>query len=276
MRNLVRFILNNHFTIIFILFEIVALTLVFQYNNYQNAIAFNLTRNISGYVDSRILSFRQYLELGAANKALLRENTMLRNSLLSSYKLKIPAVSDVEFDEAWMQQYNFIPARVIGNSVNKQKNFISLDRGLVHGVKPDMAVISGEGVVGVVTGVSDNFSTVIPLLNIDMRISSKLKNTGYFGSLHWGGGDTEIAVLSDIPHHVTLHRGDTIVTSGFSAIFPEGIMVGTIEDFEIYGGNFYNIDVKLSTDFRNLNYVYIIENILRDELLELERASGYD
>ena len=276
MRNLIRFILNNHFTIIFILLEIVALTLVFQYNNYHGAFAFNLTRNISGYVDSRIHSLRQYLELGETNRALLKENTMLRNSLLSSYKLKIPAASDVEFDEAWLQQYNFIPARVIGNSVNKQKNFISLDRGLLHGVKPDMAVISGEGVVGVVTGVSDNFSTVIPILNIDMRISSKLMNTGYFGPLHWDGRDARTAILSDIPHHVTLNRGDTIVTSGFSAIFPEGVMVGTIDDFRIIGGNFFNIDVRLSTDFRNLNYVYLIENILRGELMELERVSGYD
>ncbi len=276
MRNLLRFILNNHFLIVFIIFEIIAFSLVFQHNNYQKAIAFNLTRNIGGYINSKIFSFRQYLYLHETNRALLKENRRLRNSLLSSYKLRIPAAAGVEFDSAWLQQYNFIPARVISNSVNKQNNFISIDKGSVHGVEPDMAVISGEGAVGIVTGVSDNFSTIISLLNIDLRISSKLKETGYFGSLHWAGKDTESAILYDIPHHVDLNRGDTIVTSGFSAIFPEGIMIGTIDDFDIYGSNFYTVTVRLSTDFRKLNHVYVIQDFLREELLNLENTAGYD
>ena len=276
MRNLIRFILNNHFIILFIVFETVSLLLVFQRNNYQQAFAFNLSRNISGYVNSNIFSFRQYMDLHEANRALLEENELLRNSLLSSYKLKIPAAAGVEFDSAWDQQYNFISARVIANSVNKQNNFISIDKGYIHGVKPDMGVISGEGVVGIVTGVSDNFSTVIPLLNIDLRISSRLKNTGYFGSLYWDGKDPETVILEDIPHHVTLNPGDSVVTSGFSAIFPEGIMIGTVTGFDIEGGNFYTITVNLSNDFRRLNYAYVIEDKFREELIELEKASGYD
>ncbi len=276
MRNLIRFILNNHFIILFIVFETISLLLVFQRNNYQQAVAFNLSRNISGYVNSKIFSFRQYLDLYETNRALLKENERLRNSLLSSYKLKIPAAGDVEFDSAWDQQYNFISARIIANSVNKQNNFISIDKGRVHGVKPDMGVISGEGIVGIVTGVSDNFSTVIPLINIDLRISSRLKNTGYFGSLYWDGKDPETAILEDIPHHVTINPGDSVVTSGFSAIFPEGIMIGTVTGFDIEGGNFYNITVDLATDFRRLNYAYVIEDKFREELIELEKASGYD
>ena len=276
MRNLIKFILNNHFFLLFLLFEIVALSLVFQNNNYQKAFAFNLSRNISGYINSHIASLSQYLDLHETNKALLEENTRLRNSLLSSYKLKIPAAGNVEFDSAWTQQYNFIPARVISNSVNKQNNFISIDKGSIHGVKPDMAVISHNGAVGIITGVSEHFSTIIPLLNTDLRISAKLKNTEYFGSLHWNGGNPEIAILHDIPHHVSLNHGDTIVTSGFSAIFPESIMIGTIEDFEIKGGNFFSITVHLSTDFRKLNYIYVIENIFREELLELDTSAEYD
>jgi len=276
MRNLIRFILNNHFIILFIVFETVALLLVFQRNNYQQAVAFNLSRNISGYVNSKIFSFRQYMDLHEANRALLEENKRLRNSHLSSYKLKIPAAAGVEFDSAWDQQYNFISARVIANSVNKQNNFISIDKGYVHGVKPDMGVISGNGVAGIVAGVSDNFSTVISVLNIDLRISSRLKNTGYFGSLHWNGKEPETAILQDIPHHVTLNPGDSVITSGFSAIFPEGIMIGTVTGFDFEGGNFHNITVNLATDFRKLNYIYVIEDRFREELLELEKASGYD
>ncbi len=276
MRNLIRFILNNHFFLLFLVFETIALILVFQNNNYQQAFIFNVSRNISGYVNSHILSFRQYLYLQETNKALLEENYRLRNNLLSSYKLRIHITDTIEFNEAWEQQYNFIPAKVISNSVNKQNNFISLDKGRIHGVDTDMAVISGKGVVGIVIGVSNNFSTVIPVLNIDLRISSKLKESGYFGSLYWDGIDPGTAILTDIPHHVTLNHGDTIVTSGFSAIFPEGIMIGTISDFEIEGGNFYNINVDLSTDFTKLNYAYIIEDKFRDELIELEIETGYD
>ncbi len=271
MRNLLRFILNNHFFILFIFFEIVALTLVFQNNYYQKALVFNFSRNISGYVDSRIFSFRQYIYLNETNKALAEENIRLRNDLMSSYKLSIRPAKSVEFDSAWLRQYSFIPARVISNSVNKQNNFISIDKGALHGIEPDMAVISPDGVVGIVTGVSNHFSTIIPVLNNDLRISSRLKNTGYFGSLHWDGKDPRSALLHELPHHVTINTGDTVVTSGFSAIFPEGIMVGTISEFEIRGGNFYTAVIELSTDFRKLTHVYVIENIFREELLELQR-----
>ncbi len=276
MRNLIRFILKYNFIILFIVFETIALLLVFQRNNYQQAFAFNLSRNIGGYVNSRIFSLRHYLELHETNRALLKENERLRNSLLSSYKLKIPAAAEVEFDSAWVQQYNFISAKVIANSVNKQNNFMSIDKGRIHGVKPDMGVISGEGVVGIVAGVSDNFSTIIPVLNIDLRISSSLKNTGYFGSLYWDGKDPKTAIMEDIPHHVTLNPGDSVVTSGYSAIFPEGIMIGTVTDYDFEGGNFYTITVNLATDFRKLNYAYVIENRFREELIELENVSGHD
>lgn len=276
MRNLIRFILNHHFFILFLIFEFVALFLVFQNNNYQNAFAFNISRKVSGIINSNIFAFRQYLYLEEANKALQEENTRLRNSLLSSYKLKTAAPVNLEFDAAWVQQYNFIPASVLSNSVNKQNNFLSINKGTAHGVGTDMAAISGNGVVGIVTGVSDNFSTIIPVLNIDLRISAKLKNSGYFGSLHWDGRDPVKATLVEIPHHVELSRGDSVVTSGYSAIFPEGIMIGTIDGFEIVGGNFYTISVILSTDFRKLNHVYVIEDRFRNELHDLERVTGYD
>lgn len=276
MRNLIRFILNNHFFILFIFFEIVALTLVFQNNYYQNAFVFNLSRNISGYTDSRILSFRQYLNLYETNKALMEDNTWLRNNLISSYKQMTLLNANAEFDSVWAQQYNFIPARVISNSTNKQNNFISIDKGAAHGIKTDMAVVSHDGVVGIITGVSDNFATVIPILNIDLRISSKINNTGYFGSLHWDGRDPGSALLHELPHHVTINTGDTIVTSGFSAIFPEGIMVGTIAEYELKGANFYTVVVDLSTDFRKLNHIWVIEDLFREELLELQRKEGYD
>jgi rod shape-determining protein MreC len=276
MRNLIRFILNNHFFILFIFFEIVALTLVFQNNNYQKAFVFNLSRNISGYADSRILSFRQYLYLYETNKALMEDNTWLRNNLISSFKQKMLLNANAEFDSVWAQQYNFIPVRVISNSTNKQNNFISIDKGAAHGVKTDMAVVSHDGVVGVITGVSANFATVMPILNIDLRISSKIKNTGYFGSLHWDGRDPGSALLHELPHHVTINTGDTIITSGYSAIFPEGIMVGTIAEFELKGANFYTVVVDLSTNFRRLNHIWVIEDLFREELLELQRKAGYD
>ncbi|MGC9344556.1 MAG: rod shape-determining protein MreC, partial [Bacteroidales bacterium] len=177
-------------------------------------------------------------------------------------------------EERW--EYFYIPADVLNNSVNKQFNYITIDKGKVQGVEPEMAVITHGAVVGVVASVSNNFSTVIPLLNRNFRLGSKISRNDYFGILEWGGMNPEFARLREIPLHVDVARGDSIVTSGFSAIFPPGLDVGIIESFKVTDSNFYDIRVKLSVNFRNLTHVYVIGNIYREEQLELENLQGYD
>jgi rod shape-determining protein MreC len=143
---------------------------------------------------------------------------------------------------------------------------------LVDGV----AVISSDGVVGVIAGVSQNFATVIPILNRNFRVGSKIARNDYFGILEWEGPDPDNARLKEIPLHVEVKRGDEIVTSGFSSIFPPGYKVGRVESFRVTEGNFYDINVRLSVNFRNLNHIYVVGNIFREEQQELENSFGYD
>jgi rod shape-determining protein MreC len=171
-------------------------------------------------------------------------------------------------------KFQFVPSRVVRNSVYKQYNYLTLDHGKEDGVFKDMGVISDRGVVGIVLESSDNFATVIPIINLDFRLSVKLKSNNYAGILQWDGKTPLFAVLNEIPFHVELTDGDTIVTSGFSSIFPEGIEVGTIESFSLEKGNFYEIEVRLSTDFQSLFHVNVIRNYQKEEQLNLEGRDG--
>jgi rod shape-determining protein MreC len=188
----------------------------------------------------------------------------------------IPLSSGFRSDSVPRRQYSYIPAQVINISTHKQFNFLTLDKGRHHGIEPEMAVVSPLGVVGVTYSVSGNFSSVIPIINRDFRLSAKIRRNGYFGSMSWPGRGYGNAILEEIPFHVDLREGDTIVTSGYSAIFPEGIMVGTVREFEVEEGNFYTISVDLAVDYKKLSRVNVIHNLLREEQIELERITGND
>ena len=167
----------------------------------------------------------------------------------------------------------FTPARIINNSVNKQQNYITLNKGRKHGIKEDQGILSTQGIVGVITSVSESYSTGLSLLNPRWSVSAKLKNSGYYGSLSWNGEDYQILDLLEIPFHVDLAIGDTIVTSGYSSIFPEGLMIGIIDAFkQPVGENYYDIKVRLSTDFKSIRYVEVIENLKKDEIENLEKS----
>ncbi len=160
---------------------------------------------------------------------------------------------------------------MIENSVARQKNFFTVNKGTRQGITTDMAVTSFDGVAGIIVGCSDNYSVAMSLLNLDFKLSVRLKSSGYFGSLSWDGKDYRHAVLGEIPQHISVSLGDTVETTGYSAIFPEGIMAGTISDFEKKGGDFYRITVALKTDFKKLHYVEIIGNLKKAEKVELEK-----
>ena len=166
---------------------------------------------------------------------------------------------------------------MINNSTNKRNNYLTLNKGKLDGVKPEMGVISSDGVVGIVKDVSDHYCSVMSLCNKDFHTSAKLKKNNYFGNLSWEGGNPSKAVVIEIPKHVPLVKGDTLVTTIYSGIFPEGIKIGTIDNFEIKAGeNFYTSVVNLSTNFYNLSYVYIVNNIFKGEQKKLEANSHHD
>jgi rod shape-determining protein MreC len=274
MRNLLRFIIRYHFFFLFLLLETVSVILIVQYNNYQRAQFFNFSKSIQGSYYETFGGIREYLSLRQTNRDLYRENTLLRNQM-DRLARNLETTSNGGYDSIPHRQYSYIPARVINNTVNKQFNFITLNKGRHHGIEPEMAVIAPNGVVGIVYAASGNYSTVIPMINRSFGLSAKILKNGYFGSLSWAGSGYQEAILKEIPFHVEIQPGDTIVTSGYSAIFPEGITVGTIAEFEARA-NFYTISVDIAVDYKNLQYVNVIRNLLQDERRELERISGND
>lgn len=273
MESLFRFFLRYHVFLIFLLLEGVALTFVYNSSNYQQSNMLAAIDGAKGYVYSLTSEWTGYFGLKKENEQLSAEITQLRNEL-DYYKSQQFIDTTIVADSLGNRLYTYIPAEVIQNTTNKQHNNFIINIGAEQGVEPDMAVISEQGVVGVVQRTSDNFATVMSVLNTDFRVSAKLKRTGHFGPLMWDGVNTREAVLIEVPQHASVEVGDTIVTSGYSTIFPEGIMIGVVKDFEVKRGNFYEINVELSVDFGRLRYVNVVNSTHRSEIRELEKAGN--
>jgi rod shape-determining protein MreC len=269
MRNLLNFLLKYINIIVFLILEGIALYWLTNGNSYHNSRVVKGMQGVTRGLDERINNARSYLSLREINSNLALENSVLRNrikQLAGKENLKFFSVEDSLF----RQQFQYTSARVINNSVNKQKNYLTLDKGRLQGINVDMAVTNGDNVVGVVVGCSENFSVAISLLNLDFRLSARIRSNGYFGSLIWDGRNHRHAVLNEIPQNINVIMGDTIETTGYSAVFPEGIGIGTVSDVKKSGSDFYKITVELFTDFKKLQYVNIIGNLKRKEQLKLE------
>ena len=270
MRSLFRFLLRNYFLMMFLALEAISLVLIVSFNNYQRVTFFNSSNNIVGAVYERFSSFDDYFSLSLTNVRLASDNASLRKQLQLRIiqQEKYPVIRP---DTVEAPAYIFTSAKVINNSVNKQHNYITLNKGSRHGIKPDMGIIDADGVVGVITNVSPNYSTGLSLLNRRLSIPAKITKNNYFGSLVWDGEHYNTADLKEIPFHIIVNIGDTVVTSGYSNIFPDGIMIGVIKKFDVESGtNFYNIKVELSTNFKTVKFVEVVQNTKRAELIKLE------
>ena len=277
MRSLFRYLLKNYGLFLFIVLEVISFVLIFNYNDFQKARYLNSSNRITGSIYNSFNSVVNYFELARINSQLAKENAKLRTVIKSQPRLAGVPDSLYSTLKGADSTYNFISARVINNSVNKTFNYITLNKGSKDGIKPDQGIISSEGIVGVVTNVSKSYALGLSVLNQRWGVSAKLKKSGFFGSLLWNGDDFRYASLMEIPFHVMLAVGDTVVTSGYSSIFPEGIMVGTIDSFEQPSGeNYYDIKVKLSTDFKKLSYVEVIQNLDKEEINKLENIATDD
>ncbi len=273
MRNFFHFIIRNHFILLFLLLEIVSFYMVVNYNSYQRASWISSSNSVSGGVYRSFSDATQYLQLKQINEELAKENTYLRSQLPSSFKDSKDYFSLV-YDSLNKRQYTYRTAKVINNSVNKHFNYITLNKGSNNGIVKEMGVISAKGVVGIVKDVSDHYSSVITILNTRLLISGKLKESGFFGALGWDGNDYRYVWLNEIPIHAHVVVGDLVVTSGFSSIFPEGILIGSVEVVERdKGESFYRIKVKLSVDFKDLSYVEVMSNKMKEEQLNLENSN---
>ncbi len=271
MRYFFSFLLRYHFFFLFLLLEVICFLLMVESNQYQHTRVINGVSEMTGSVQARVNAVTQYLHLKEANKALAEENARLRSQLLSSYLLVDTNTFRVE-DTAKHQQYSYINAQVISNTVNTRNNYLMLNKGSKHGIQPDMAVISPEGIVGIVSKVSENFSWVISLLHKQTKISARIKKNGFVGTISWKGTDYSVGQLMDIPANVLISKGDTVVTSGFSHIFPPNLMIGTIQSFQVDKGyNFYDITLKFSQNYKRVSHVYVIRDFFSDEKMDLEK-----
>lgn len=285
MKNIFRLIYRYHVLLLFVLLETLSLSMVVTCNNYQRATFFDSSNFFTGTLFEGFSSFFQIFEFKQVNIKMAEENAVLRAALQEhllktnhgtyrySDSIYLPRIAR---DSSLKAVYRFTTARVINNSINQQHNFITLNKGRRNGVKPDMGVIANGQVVGLVTNVSENFSTVISLLNSRWKISAKIKRNDYFGSLSWDGKDYRRVQLNEIPYHVPVQNGDTVVTTGYSSSFPEGLLIGTISDFSIgTGSNFYKIEVMLAADFKSLVIVGLVENKQMNEIKQLESINKY-
>lgn len=270
MRSLLRYLIKNYAFLLFLLLEVTSFVLIFNNNSFQRAKYLNSSNRITGAVYNSYNSVVDYFGLAQVNRELSEENAMLRSQLTEFPYIKsdsaifsmLPGGDSV---------FHFISAKVINNSVNKQYNYITLNKGRKDGIKPDQGIMNSNGVVGIITNVSESFSVGFSVLNKRWGVSAKHQKSGTFGPISWDGRDYRYANLNGIPFHVELAIGDTIVTSSYSSVFPEGVFIGTVSDFEEPSGeNYYNITIKLGADFKALSYVEVIDNLKKEEIKALE------
>jgi len=276
MRNIFNFIWKNNFFFLFLILEIFAFTLVVQNNNYQKAAFINKTNNFFASINKKINGIYDYFHLAEINKQLSEENARLREKELVSFNItdnKIYTVNDTNYK----QEFKYIECKIINSSINRRKNYLTLNKGSNHGIKKDMGVISPDGIVGIVTDVSPFYATVMSILHIDSKVSIKMKNSEHIGSLVWEGANYRKGNLNYVPTHIVMNPGDTVITSGFSSIFPEGINVGYIIDYDLKSGEiFYDVNILFAVDYNKISNVYVVNNILKEERNKLEKKITND
>ncbi len=276
MRNLFRFIQRYHFFFLFLVFGTVAIALTASYQSDHRAFFIHSANVVSGKIYQAFDDVTAYLALKQVNRKLLDDNTRLLNRQRENFVITDTDVF-ISADSIFQRRFSYMHARVINNSVTRRDNYLTLNKGLNHGVAPDMGVIAGNGVVGIVRNVSANFSVAMSVLHSDMLLSVKIKKNDHIGSLHWEGNNYREAHMTYIPPHVELAAGDTIVTSGYSVVFPENILIGTIKDWEIRRGEtFFTATIDLALDLNKISYAYIVKNLMQDEQKELELSVTSD
>lgn len=279
MRNLIIFIRRYFNFFLFLVIEIICLILVFRHNLYQRAAFLNSSNKLSGDLYRRYNDVQYYFHLRITNDSLAHENARLHNELLADFSLKDTSGEKIMTikDSTGERKYRYITAKVVNNSVNTLMNYLTIERGSKDSIAPNMGVISSNGVVGIVRSVSDHYAVVLSLLHKDTRISARLTRSGNFGSVRWDGRNPEMATLTDIPRNVKVYRGDSVVTSGYSTIFPENILIGYVEGFtEQKASNFHTIRIRLATNFYKLQYVYVIDNLMGEEQKLLEQSAPHE
>lgn len=278
MNNLLAFLAKHNHWLLFVVLEVMSLALLFQFNSYQGSVWFTSANVVTGKFYEINSSVESFISMGKLNEQLTMRNVYLERQVKHLSEMLERGNSDSTLLRSTqvqlLSQYKLIPAKVVSNSINKQDNLITIDKGSLDGIRPDMGVVSGNGIVGIVYLVSPHYSMIIPVLNSHSNISVMIENRGYFGVLHWEGGDSKMAYVDDIPRHARFNGGDNIVTSGYSALFPPGILVGKVHrTYNSPDGMSYRLRINLATDFSNLRDVCVINDAKLQERIRLMRSA---
>lgn len=280
MHNLTEFLAKHNHWFVFLVLEVVSMVLLFRYNSYQGSVWFSSANAVTGKVYEWDSAVESYFSLSGVNSQLTQRNAfleqqvrMLDDSIARLTRSQEAAVTRLS-SMVPFQGCRLIPAKVVANMVNRYDNLITIDKGSADGVKRDMGVVCGMGVVGIVYLVSEHYSIVIPALNSHSNISCTIQRRGYFGYLRWRGGSSQLAYLEDVSRHAHFKLGDNVVTSGYSSVFPPGVMVGKVlHVFNSADGLSYRVQVKLSTDFARLRDVCLVDDSALQERIDLMRAA---
>jgi rod shape-determining protein MreC len=273
MQRILLFLYKIRAFLLFVLLEVIAIWMIASNNSQQGAAFFNSSNQFIGSILDTQNDVVEYFSLSSVNKSFVDKNAELLTEL---EKLRQPADSIfIKLDSVLSSTFQFKGAKVINNSLRLTQNHLTINKGSNHGIKQGMGVFNEEGVVGRVKSVSKNYASIISLLHTELLISSKIKSNDVFGSTKWDGKNPKMAKLMYVPRHVVVEVGDEIVTSGYNAIFPEGIPIGKV--VEIKPGpetNYLDITIELATDFSKISYVYLVENFQQQELDSLYQSTG--
>lgn len=273
MQQLINFLAKRKYIFLFLFIQLITLWLTIQNKDYHKTTFINSTGNFVGSIYSKANNLEKYLNLHEENLRLAEENAKL-HSMLATSMIEVNSFFDSRSDTNALkivQKYQFTESEIINNSYRHRNNHITINKGLLNGINDGDGVITYNGIIGVIESVGENYSSVISILNKNLQVNAKLKKSNYFGSLSWPGANRNKLLLSDIPKEAQLNIGDTIVTGGYSTIFPEGINIGIIDKFEILDNqNYYNIVVKPFIDYANIKSVYVVKNLKREQIKEVE------
>lgn len=272
MYNLIRFIQKHHFVILFLVLEVLSIVMLTYSQNFHRQKRINTTNDIVGKIYETGTRIGDYFRLGKINQELAEENAMLRHQLSVVVDTTEGYVEVVNPDTI----YEFIPARVVNNTVNRPNNYIMINKGSADGIEKDMGVISTEGIVGIVADVSPHYASVMSLLHSYTTISVRLPNTeDQLATLRWETTNYRYGMIDGIPTHLKPQPGDTVVTSSYSYIFPENLMAGTIVELvPSPSGTLNKAKIRFATDFSSLKNVYVIHHTNKAELDALMKTQS--
>ncbi|WP_313808011.1 rod shape-determining protein MreC [Flavobacterium sp.] len=274
MQQIINFIFKNSIRLLFLLLLTISLSLTIQSHSYHRSRFVSSANDVTGGVYQRVNNVKEYFNLRTQNDNLAKENAYLKSLL---YNKPDTIIASTELIPAGYEDIKVIQSKVINNSFNVHENYLTINSGSKDGIKADMGVVNSLGIVGIIENTSKNFATVQSVLNVKSQINAKIKKSNHFGSLIWNGKNVGYAQLIDVPRLATVRKGDTIVTGGRSVIFPENIPIGKIDKIYIdKTTNYYTIEIRLFNDMTNLGHVYVIENVKRKEILQLEEATKTD